>query len=389
MSAILRFITNKRFIVCFWFGLSLFAALKAAFMGRYNNYLIFKYSFINLLHENNLYSQQPEHYFDSNHYGPVFGLIIAPFTYLPDGVSVVLWVMLNAFILYRAVMLLPLNEKQRFAVLLISAHELMTSSYGEQFNPMLTGLILFSFILIRRKQDFWAALMICIGTFVKLYGIVGLAFFFFSDNKLKFILGLVFWSLVLFVLPMPFSSPAFVVQSYHDWYMSLTEKNSLNMVSTMQDICVMGMMRRIFNYQLSDLYVLIPAVLVFASSYLRISQFRNTQFQLLILASTLVFTVIFSTGSESPTYIIAFIGVAVWYMNLDRPVTNVEIFLLVFALLITSLSPSDLFPKYINKHYIKPYALKALPCFIIWLKIIYETWTRKFNQQTNYQVSSV
>jgi len=73
-------------------------------------------------------------------------------------------------------------------------------------------------------------------------------------------------------------------------------------------------------------------------------------------------------------------------MNLDRPVNKMDIALIIFALLVTSLSPSDLFPKYINRTYIKPYALKALPCFIIWLKIVYESLTRQFNRQAVYTV---
>jgi hypothetical membrane protein len=182
------------------------------------------------------------------------------------------------------------------------------------------------------------------------------------------------------------SSPAFVVQCYKDWYLSLSDKNIHNAFSDMQDISVMGMIRRIFNNpNLSNLPIILPGMLLFALSYLRIKSFKNVNYQLLILASTLLFTVIFSTGSESPTYIIAFMGVAIWYMNLNRPVNSFEIFLLIFALVITSLSPSDLFPKFINRTYIKPYALKALPCFVIWLKIIYETLTRDFNQQITPQ----
>jgi hypothetical protein len=143
------------------------------------------------------------------------------------------------------------------------------------------------------------------------------------------------------------------------------------------------MIRRIFNYpQLSNILVILPGMILFALSYLRFKSFKKLDYQSLILASTLLFTVIFSTGSESPTYIIAFAGVAVWFMNLERPVKPFEIFLLIFALIITSLSPSDLFPRFINREYIKPYALKALPCFVIWLKIIYETLTRDFTRDT-------
>jgi hypothetical protein len=382
MAKYLKFFTNRIFVTVIWFGLSFFAILKQALHQHINNYQIYKYTFINLVRQIDLYAPQPKFFEDSNHYGPVFGLIIAPFTLVPDGVGAVLWVMVNAWVLYQAILLLPLNTQQRSAILLICAHELMTAAFNAQFNPMMTALIVLSYVFIKRKNNFWAAFAIVLGTYIKLYGVVGLAFFFFADNKLKFILSLIFWGIVLFALPMVVSSPGFVMQSYYDWYMSLAEKNSSNAVSTMQDISVMGMIRRIFHYpQLSNLLVLLPGLALFATAYLHYKSFGHTAYQLLLLSSVLIFTVIFSTGSESPTYIIAFVGVGIWFVNLPRPVTGFEIGLLVFALLVTSLSPSDLFPKFINRQYIKPYALKALPCFVIWLKIVYEILTRKFDRQ--------
>jgi hypothetical protein len=386
MSKLYKLFSNQLFITFLWFGLSFFAALKMALGHSVNNYLIYKYTFINLLHQHNLYLPQPAFYFDSNHYGPLFAIIISPFTILPDAFAAILWTIVNAFILYKAVLMLPLKTSYKYFILLICAHELMTAAYSVQFNPIMAAIIILSFVFIRNGKDFWAALLIIAGTYIKLYGIVGLAFFFFSDQKIKLILSLLFWSVILFVLPMLISSPAFVVQCYKDWYLSLSDKNIHNAFSDMQDISVMGMIRRIFNNpNLSNLPIILPGMLLFALSYLRIKSFKNVNYQLLILASTLLFTVIFSTGSESPTYIIAFMGVAIWYMNLNRPVNSFEIFLLIFALVITSLSPSDLFPKFINRTYIKPYALKALPCFVIWLKIIYETLTRDFNQQITPQ----
>jgi len=129
---------------------------------------------------------------------------------------------------------------------------------------------------------------------------------------------------------------------------------------------------------LLNIVVLIPAIILFGLSYIRVIYFKNLNYQLLIVASTLIFPVIFSTGSESPTYIIAFTGVALWYINIDKPVVWFDTALLLFAFVLTSLSPSDLFPRYIRVNYVEPYALKALPCFIIWIKIIYETLTRRF-----------
>jgi len=378
ISAALNFLLQKRTALFLWFGLSFIVAVKQALGHHYNNYLIYKFTFFNLIHQHNLYLPQPAHFLDVNHYGPLFALFIAPFVWLPDELAVILWVMFNAYVLFQAINHLPLSKQHIIIVLLLCTHELMTASFSVQFNPSMTAIILLSFVFIRQKKDFWAACLIILGTFIKLYGIVGLAFFFFSDNKIKLVLSLLLWSAIFFVLPIAISSPAFVVQTYHDWCNVLIEKDAQNAASLMQDISVMGMVRRIFHLpKISDHIVLLPGLMIFGSSYLFIKKYKQLPYQLLILSSTLLFTVLFSSGSESPTYIIAFTGVAIWFVNLQKPVTSLQVVLLVFAFILTSLSPSDLFPGFIRNGYVIKYALKALPCLLVWLRVVYETWTIK------------
>ncbi|TAE42570.1 MAG: DUF2029 domain-containing protein [Sphingobacteriales bacterium] len=370
-------LSEKKWAFICWFGLSAVALVKVL-VQHSNNYLIYKNTFFNLIQQQNLFAPYPNLYADSNHYGPIFGVLIAPFALLPDALGTSLWVILNASILLYAVFQLNISQQNKLIVCFICAHELMTASYSTQFNPAMAALILLSFTFTEKRNEPWAAFCIVLGTFIKLYGIVGLAFFFFVKNKPKFILWLAIWALVMFALPMLFSSPQFVLNTYSNWYFSLIEKDSLNATSTMQDISVMGMIRRIFKIpQLANISVLLPVLLLFASAYLNIKSYKALHFRLLILASTLLFTVIFSSGSESPTYIIAFIGLALWFVLQAKPVSIFNWILLILAIIISSLSPSDLFPKYIQINYIKPYALKALPCFLIWLKIIYETWVYK------------
>lgn len=388
MTNLKTLITNKPLVLTLWFGLSLFAVAKGVLVNdgtshNYSNYIIYKYDYTNLIHQKSLFGQQ-EKDLDLNHYGPVFSLIIAPFALLPDKIGVILWVLFNCWVLYKAVTLLPLTPAAAMAILFINANSMMGSSGNVQVNPLIVALVIFSFVFIRNKQDFWAALMIIIGTAIKLYGIVGLAFFFFSDNKVKLVLSLLFWSAVLFVLPMLFSSPAYIVKMYHDWYPDLLAKNAANLVSIRGNISVMGMISKIFHYhQLPNLVVLAPALLLFGLSLIRRKYWQNAHYQLLTLASVLIFTVIYSTGSEPPTYIIAFIGVAIWLVNLPKPYGALNWVLFVFALLLSSFSNSDVIPRYLRVNYIIPYALIALPCLLIWLKIIYEMLTRKFETETH------
>ncbi len=386
MSKLSKLVYNKPFVLTLYFGLSLFAVVKSVIVNHiHNNYFVYKYNFINVIHQHTIFGYQKQ-FQDLNHYGPVFALLMAPFALLPDGLGVILWVMFNAWVLYLAIKLLPLKENHYVIILLICAHELMTSSSNVEINPLIGALIILSFVFIRDKKDFWAAFMIVLGTFIKLYGIVGLAFFFLSKDKLKFILSLLFWSVVLFVLPMFISSPSYIIQTYHDWYGDLLTKNLNNIGgASLQDISLMGLIRNIFNYrQLSNITVLVPGILLFAAWYIRVKFYDVVPYQLLLLASTLIFVIIFSSSSESPTYIIAVAGVGIWFMNLERPVSWFEISLLVFAIIITVFSPSDLFPRYIRINYVIPYKLKALPCVLIWFKIIYEMVTRTFGKDKEY-----
>jgi len=377
----LPFFNNRLYIISLWLIITLIAVVKQLVIGKFNNYSIYKNVFFHTINKLPLYQEYPLEYFDHNHYGPIFSLVIAPFAVLPDYFGMPLWGLFNAGILAWAITQLPLKSSQINAVLWICFQELLTAILGFQFNPMMTAIIILSFVYIEKAKDFWSAFFIVLGVFVKLYGIVGLAFFFFSKNKIKFILSLLFWSGVLFALPMLISSPEYIIQTYREWFARLVEKNNENTgLVSFQDISLMGMIRRFFqDSTISNLPFLIGGVFLFGLQYLRVKQYIEGSFRLMLLASVLLFTVIFSSGSESPTYIIAFVGIAIWFVIQPKPISNLYIALLIFALILTSFSPSDLIPNYIKDNYIRPYALKALPCVLIWFAIVYEMLKNKFN----------
>lgn len=363
---------SARTVFLIWMSVALFSGIRASLQGHYDNYLIYKSSLVHFQHSQNLYA----HYgnFDLFLYGPPFTLLIAPFAIFPDQVACVLWSLFNALALYLAIRQLPLQHWQKQAVLLLSLNELLVSLDYMQVNPLIAALIIFAFAFINEEKEGWAGLMIAVGTLVKLYGIVGFAFFFFSRHKFRLLGSFFFWTIVLLILPVLFGSPAFLVQSYGDWYRVLQEKNALNEgFNSWQDISVYGMIRRIFHLNhLSNLVVVIPALLLFSTAYLRATLFRFPLYRMLVLSSTLIFVVIFSTSSESQTYIIAFTGVAVWFVMMAPEVNRLRLFLFLLAVVLTSLGVTDLVPRFIKFHFVFKYSLKALPCFLIWLAIVYE-----------------
>ncbi len=369
---------DRRTILWLWLALSVIAAVLK-YNRTDNNFRIFRGVFWHTLQGTSLYGEYPLEYFDVNHYGPFFSLVVAPFALIPIPVGLIFWCIALSLTLYFAVTRSTFSSWQQMFVLWFCSETLLTSLFMQQFNIAIAAIIIASYALIEKERDFWAAFLIVLGTFVKLYGIVGLAFFFFSRHKGKFVLSLLFWGVVLFIAPMIISSPAYVVSQYHEWFVCLVEKNGENLASVAQNISALGMIRRVLgNPEYSDLWLLAPALVLFALPYLRIKQWRNEGFRMTLLASVLLFTVLFSTGSESSSYIIAISGVCVWYFAAPWQRGKADIWLLVFVFMLSSMGSSDLYPRVIKREYIQAYSLKALPCLIVWLKLCWEMMVKNY-----------
>ena len=367
-----KIVADYRFVSVLWFGLALATIVQNVFIrGQFNNYLIFDGVFWHTVKQLPLYVAYPEEYFDTNHYGPFFSLIIAPFAILPKWVGCSFWIMANAVFLYWAIRQLPLPKSAIIGVLLIAAHDMYTAAAMQQFNISIIALLVGAFVFIERRQSHWATLLIVIGTLTKLYGIVGLAFFFFAKDKWRFIWSGLFWLIILFCLPMLYSSPDYVVSQYFDWYASLAEKNVSNLNTTtynLQNLSLLGFLHRTGIYNNNSIVILLGLGL-FALPYLRIQQYKNLNFRLLLLASVSIFLCLFSTGTENSTYIVAYVGVGIWFMVSELH-PKLKITLLVLAML-GSLSPTDLF-KPLKEPYIIRYSLRAVPVTLVWLAIVYE-----------------
>ena len=376
-----RILTDPRTLFWVWMIIAVTGMTRYGH-GRENNYLIFKQVFWHVIHQLPLFVHYPAEYFDLNHYGPVFSLIIAPFAVLPTWTGMLLWLVALTLLLFFAVRRNVFTEYQQIFIYWFCAHELLNGVQMQQFNIAIAAIILISYCCIEKEKDFWAAFAIMLGTFVKLYGIVGLAFFFFSRHKGKFVLSLLFWAIIMFVAPMIISSPEYIIGQYHDWYVELVQKNSDNMFSQGTNISLLGLVRKISGCATySDLWLIIPGMIAFALPYLRIGQYPNQAFRQTILASTLMFVVLFSTGSENSGYITPVIGVVIWYTAAPWERSKWDIALMVYVFIFCTMAHSDFMPRYIRDEWMRPYGLKALPVVIVWLKLCYEMYTKDYRKQ--------
>ncbi|RYD97447.1 MAG: DUF2029 domain-containing protein [Sphingobacteriales bacterium] len=278
---------------------------------------------------------------------------------------------------------MPLRPWAQVALLLLCANELMINSGQLQANALTCACVLLGFSYTQRGKEHWALFFILFGAFIKIYAIVGGLFFFFSRNKTRFLGWGLVWSAVFFVAPMLFADAGFILQSYGDWYLSLQAKaaqnRTLGLDSIDQNISIMGMASRIFNPAMNTTPIWLGGIVLFFSQLRHWRDFSDLRYRMYLLASLLLFTVLFSNGSESCTYIIAVPGMCLWYLLQEKSKkTNIIFFsLLVF----TTLLYSDLLGGYwLRQTLVKPYSLKAFCPTVLWLTILVQVHRRQYSR---------
>jgi hypothetical protein len=333
---------------------------------HHNNYLIFKHAFYNLIEGKDLYALYPNLFWDYFKYSPTFALLMAPLAVLPDVTGLVLWNLLNALVLFLAVKCLPLkDEKTKVFILWFIAIELLTSIQNSQSNGLMAGLLVFSFAFFERRNVLVASLFIVLSFYLKIFGIAAAVLFLLYPDKLKFVASSVFWTIVLGLLPLTAVSPEQLTFLYKSWANLLASDHTVS-----YGLSVMGILQSWFHLTPPKLLILGLGTILLLLPFLKVRSYRDLHFRYLLLASLLIWVIIFNHKAESPTYIIAMTGVAIWYFTQPRRTAN--LLLLIVALVVTSLSPTDLMPRYFQHHFFSPYNLKALPVILVWLKIQYD-----------------
>ena len=251
-------------------------------------------------------------------------------------------------------------------MLLFFLVELAISLQNSQSNALIAGLIILAFVLLEDRRYFLATLCITATVFIKIFGLLAFALFLFYPRKRWLFFYTVFWFVLLTLLPLILISPPQLKLLYSSWLDLLTNDHAAE-----YGISVLGWLTSWFNWTIRKNLVVLSGLLIFVIPFLRWKRFSDYFSRLFLLASILIWIVIFNHMSESPTYIIAMAGVSIWYFSQVRSVTN--IILVIVAFIFTSLSQTDIFPRSLQDHFIEPYVIKAVPCIIIWVKLIVDS----------------
>ncbi len=375
---IIQTVTNKKTLIILVVLFALAASIQSLVSGSktfqeggieyksYNNYTIFERSFYHLKENKDLYILYPEEHWDLYKYTPTFSVFFGLFAVLPDWLGLILWNLLNGLFLLVAVYYLPrIGNIEKGAILLIVLIELMTSMQNEQSNALIAGLLVLSFGLLENKKYLAATFFLVFSVFIKLFGIVGFALLLLYPQKWKLALYSAIWVLILLIIPLFFINLNQYLNLFQSYRNMLLSDHSAS-----YGYSVMGWLNSWFGVELNKNIIVMAGVLIFLIPLVKIKVYQQFIFKYLLLSSVLIWIVIFNHKAESPTFIIAMTGVALWFTNGEKNIINIILFGSAFVL--TSLSPTDIFPRFLREEYVRPYTLKAVPCILIWLKIIYD-----------------
>jgi hypothetical protein len=338
----------------------------------YQNYVAFRNAFFHLLAGKDLYAAFPlEQQADLFKYTPTFALFMAPIAALPYTAGALLWNLINATALFGAVTWLPsLGARAKTWTLWFVFLGLISSMQTAQSNALMAGLMLGAFAARERGRPALSALLVTLAFFGKPFGIVaGLACL--TQPGLKRFLGwAVVWGIALGLAPLVVVAPQQLAFLYHSWFHLLQNDHAAK-----AGLSVMSWLDAWFGLRPPrDLVVAIGGVLLLLPMA-RPSRLDDVGNRILLIASVLVWVVIFNHMAESPTYVIAVMGVALWYFS--QPVTPVNTALLVATFALTCLAATDLVPQTVRMRVVAPYVLKAVPCIAVWLKLQYDLVLRR------------
>jgi len=348
----------------------------------YNNYLIFKQSFFHLIEGKDLFILYPKEHWDLYKYSPTFSLMMAPLAILPDVVGLFIWNLLNALVLFFGIKKLQLParfkgiefSKISMFIILFVGLELMTSLQNEQSNGLLAGLIILAFVFLEKEKIWLGTLCITLTFYIKIFGIVAFALFLVYPQKGKFILSSAVWMIVLALLPAVFVGFDQLIFLYESWGRMLGEDHAAS-----YGYSVMGWLQIWFGLEVSKNVIVLLGVALFCLPLVKFKRNLNYEFRWRLLVSILIWVVIFNHKAESPTFVIAMSGVGIWYFFSKK--TKVNLALVILAFVFTSLSPTDLFPRFLRESFVIPYVMKAMFCILIWGKVIWEMFL--IQPQTN------
>ena len=334
-----------------------------------NNFLIFRAAFSHLASGQDLYAAYPLLHADFFKYSPTFALLFAPFALLPPVAGYALWAIVCVVAVYAGVTRL-LPARQAALVLALSWLPVVGELQRAQSNALCAGLMLLAWAGYERREQWCSAVAVAAGMFVKLFPAIALVGAIMHPRRWRMAAAFVVVSAAGALLPLLVTSPSLLGMQYRSWWAIETlDVAPLERYGTSGAGLYGGVMGLVHAWFAVD-WPHWPLqggglVVLLAPMLWRRDRWEASEFRVTSIASILVFCVLFNHQAESPSYVIAMIGVAVWFASAERSWWRVA--LMAIAFVVVNLGSTDLVPRAWYRDYYVRYMLKTVPLIPVWV----------------------
>src|SRR6267154_2211860 len=312
----------RRLLLALYLASAALVTVQQAILGHSNNLSIFRAASLNLFAGRDLYAAHPEQHFDFYKYSPTVALAL----------------------LYLEV--------------------LLALQYG-QSNALVAALMILAFIAFEGRRQLGAALSITGGAAIKLFPLAALSLAIFYPRRLRFAAIFSAVLAIAVLLPLVAVSPAELLAQYHSWR-AIEAKDALlrgySLIHYMH--AWLGVDWPNWPQQAAG-----TALLVLRLA-LRSDGWASLEFRRLFLCSLLVYSVLFNHASESPSFIVAYTGIVIWYAS--SPPSRLRTAIMALTLLVMVVHDVDVVPRWVKYDILVPYRIKEIPCLVSWFVVQWE-----------------
>jgi hypothetical protein len=329
------------------------------------NFEIFRLASRHLVSGEDMYADYPTEISDRFKYSPTFALLFAPLAWLAWPVALFLWSCLNALVLFVAVeRVLP----GRAGLLALGALllELLRGMQNAQSNALVAGLIVLAFVAMERTNTWRTAAAVMIGACVKIFPLAALSFAIPRRRVWRTGLWAAAIGATLVALPLVVTSPTTLRAQYASW------RGVEGTDAQQRWFSVMQLVHRWTGASWPNWPIqLLGTLVLLAPLALRRDRWDDARYRFAYLCSVLMFVVLFNHQAERASYLIAFVGITLWYVASERSRWQSWLFVTAF---ITIPMMSTLIPgTFFRGRNAMLYRLAA-PTLAIWLAVQWELW---------------
>ena len=252
----------------------------------------------------------------------------------------------------------------------IIVFEWMVCVQGQQTNALIGSMLILGFAAFERKQGWLGTLLIVATGFIKIFGLGALVLLVFYPGKLKNASWTLAWLVFFALVPLVVLSPEELMEVYGCW-----RGQVLGDFSRFSGMSFYSLVESTTGYVLSKPIFLAGSLAITLATLLQVKKWGSLGYRQTFLAGLMLWFVLFNHKSESHTYIIAMMGIALWYFSDDR--NWADRILVVAVFLVGSVLFSDLVPRWVKHDIGFHYSLKALPALVMWLRIQVDAWKPK------------